>query len=184
MMGKVGRWLLGGAACALSGCYMHHTADEELLGVPDEDAGPLADAGDGGSGAARGDAGSACAGTDIFSQLTCAFLPTDAGSGQPNINDIINAFGGLGALGNLFGGAGGPVDAGRGAGMPNAAQCQNATDAFTQFLCGLQATGGMNQSPRPDAGGAPAENPPPAATDAGAPLEDAAVPADAATSGG
>ncbi len=198
MVRKLGTWLLGVAAFAQTSCYQHHTADEELLGLPpgpdaavavtDAGAGtPAADAG------VRGDGGTGCPGTDAITQLACSFLGGDAGAAAGNINDLINSLGGLGALTGLLGGGTGTPgrDAGSSdGGLVTGAQCQNATDALSQFFCGLQGGGGTNLFGRRD-GGFPTmmqnpmmQNPPPAqpadagvatAEDAGLPVPDAAV---------
>src|SRR4051812_23346236 len=85
------------ALLGTSGCYEHHTADEELLDIPFPDEAYPAD-----SGVRATDAGgSKCTGTDPFALFLCNLTQppatgTGTGTAQPSITDLLGLLGGGG----------------------------------------------------------------------------------------
>ncbi|MDB4976625.1 MAG: hypothetical protein JWN48_4966, partial [Myxococcaceae bacterium] len=109
------------ALLGLTGCYEHHTADEELLDIPFPDEAYPADAG-----IKVGDAGaSKCTGTDPIALFFCNLTqPPATGAGatgatQPGIGDLLG----------LLGGGGTAAGGGTGAAAPSIAD-------LIALLCG------------------------------------------------
>ncbi len=143
-----------------------------------DDSHPMAivDAGSDGSavstaqeGGAATAAGANCSGQDAITQLLCEFGLTGGGF-DGGLGGFSNLFPGLGGTGGL-GGFGGAFGGGT---MPTAAQCANASDQLTQFLCSLRPDAGANPPGARDAATPPhADAGAPAPYDAGASNEDA-----------
>lgn len=112
MARRVETWLVGSAgwlvASALTGCYTHHTADEELINLPFP-ADAHGDAGDAGGAAHAADAAAArdagtCTGANAIETFICGLSPQTGGTtgttgttGTPggiNLTDLITLFGG------------------------------------------------------------------------------------------
>jgi hypothetical protein len=172
MARRVGTLLVGSAVLALcgslSGCYAHHTADEELVDIPfpaaydDDDAGTVVS--DGGAAKPR------CTGADALANFLCN-LTSPAPTAQtpaaaPDLTDLITAAGSLGDLAGLFGGGA-------------TGNTGNAANPFADLLAGLgipaSAMGGTgtttptNPFMRPDAGTTPRPVTMPTAQDCVAP---------------
>ncbi|MDB4988768.1 MAG: hypothetical protein JWN04_3946 [Myxococcaceae bacterium] len=120
------------SVCGASGCYEHHTADEELLDIPfPDDAYP-----DAGVHAADASTGTKCTGTDPIALFLCQLTApsptarTGTGTGAaatPSLQDIITLLGGLGGA--------------TGTGTGTGANSQNPLAALTALLGGSTATG-------------------------------------------
>jgi hypothetical protein len=120
MARRHGTWLLGSAALSLgalssfSGCYQHHTADEDALTIDfpagSYDAGATADSGSsaGDGSAATPDAGN-CGAPGTIQSFLCGLTggggmqTGTGGTGTPSITDLLNGTQDPSAFGDLIG---------------------------------------------------------------------------------